>query len=348
MSSRRNLRSSLEKNGGARNYVNPAMPEKLSDEDVRTAAFASRRNRDDASTSDKMADDNTRNSLLRKAGFDWFDILEIKPNPKNEYSITDEDIENLAGLIEHSHETQPLVLRETTDGIEIVDGERRWSAHKLLYERTGNDFWRMVPGRCHPLGTLTDEQAEFIMHSNNLGQRDLSPSEKAMGFAAVADALVEWRKNDPSLKGKKTREVLAERFGVSQSTVAGELAIARGLSQEGKELLDEGKLKKNQAVSLSRLTEEQQEAIVQAITEQSLDAEAIEDLIKPVKAGETTAEDIKSGKAVTSRPKTTDRYLKSAKNALKKAFNCDDPADYALLGEIKQLIRKIDSKQGDE
>ena len=110
----------------------------------------------------------------------------------------------------------------------------------------------MVPGRCHAIGTLSDEQAEFIMHSNNLGQRDLTPSEKAMGFAAVANALVEWRKDDPSLKGKKTREVLAERFGVYQSTVANELAIARGLSQEGKNLLDAGRLKKSLAVTINR------------------------------------------------------------------------------------------------
>lgn len=347
MSSKRNLKSALEKGGGARNYVDPVLHENLTDEQLRAAAFESRRNRE-ASSSDKMADDNARNTLLRKAGFDWFDILDIKPNPKNEYSINEDDIENLAGLIEHSHETQPLVLRETRDGIEIVDGERRWRAHKRLYERTGNDFWRMVPGRCHAFGTLSDEQADFIMHSNNLGQRELSPSEKAMGFAAVANALVEWRKNDPSLKGKKTREVLAERFGVSQSTVANELAIARGLSQEGKNLLDEGRLKKSVAVTISRMTEEQQDAITDAIATQGLDDDEIESLIKPVKAGETSPEEIRKNAATTSRPKTTDRYLKSAKNALKKAYDCDQPADYALLGEIKQLIRKIDSKQDTE
>lgn len=347
MSSKRNLRGALEKNGGARNYVDPVLHESLTDEQLRTAAFESRRNRE-ASSSDKMADDNARNTLLRKAGFDWFDILDIHPNPKNEYSINEDDVENLAGLIEHSHETQPLVLRETKDGVEIVDGERRWRAHKRLYERTGNDFWRMVPGRCHAIGTLSDEQAEFIMHSNNLGQRDLTPSEKAMGFAAVANALVEWRKGDPSLKGKKTREVLAERFGVSQSTVANELAIARGLSQEGKNLLDEGRLKKSLAVTIARMSEEQQNAITDAITTQSLEDEEIESLIKPVKAGETSPEEIRKNAAAASRPKTTDRYLKSAKSALKKAYNCDQPADYALLGEIKQLIRKIDSKQDVE
>lgn len=347
--SKRNLKAALEKGGGARSYVDPVIHEKLSDEELRRAAFDSRRNRENASSSDKLADDNTRNSLLRKAGFDWFDILEIHPNPNNAYTITDEDIENLAGLIEHSHETQPLVLRETKDGIEIVDGERRWSAHKLLYERTGNDFWRMVPGRCHALGSLSDEQAEFIMHSNNLGQRELSPSEKAMGFAAVADALVEWRKNDPSLKGKKTREVLAERFGVSQSTVANELAIARGLSTEGKELLDEGRLMKNQAVALSRMSSELQEAITEAINAQDLAGEEIDEIIEPARKGEASPKQIaESARAKTQRPKTTDRYLRSARNALKRANKCEDPADYILLGEIKQLLRSISAKQDVE
>ena len=58
------------------------------------------------------------------------------------------------------------ILRETEDGIQIIDGERRWRACKLLAEKYG-DAWRMVPGRCHKLGAVSDEQANFIMHSRN-------------------------------------------------------------------------------------------------------------------------------------------------------------------------------------
>ena len=118
---------------------------------------------------------------------------------------------NLAGLIWNSKEVEPLILRETEDGIQIIDGERRWRACKLLAEKYG-DAWRMVPGRCHKLGAVSDEQANFIMHSSNIGQRNIKPSERAQGFRVLADKLVEWRKDDPSLKGVNTKTYLAEHL----------------------------------------------------------------------------------------------------------------------------------------
>ena len=63
-----------------------------------------------------------------------------KPNPNNSYTITDEDVNNLAGLIWNSKEVEPLILRETEDGIQIIDGERRWRACKLLAEKV----WRRM------------------------------------------------------------------------------------------------------------------------------------------------------------------------------------------------------------
>ena len=46
------------------------------------------------------------------------------------------------------------------------------------------------------------------------GQRNIKPSERAQGFRVLADKLVEWRKDDPSLKGVNTKTYLAEHFGV--------------------------------------------------------------------------------------------------------------------------------------
>ncbi len=206
---RNKLQAALKNNGGAIANVTPRY-EKLTDEQMRLAAFEARDNQEGAIT-DKMANSNRRNTLLAEMGFDWFDIDNLKPNPNNSYTITDEDVNNLAGLIWNSKEVEPLILRETEDGIQIIDGERRWRACKLLAEKYG-DAWRMVPGRCHKLGAVSDEQANFIMHSSNIGQRNIKPSERAQGFRVLADKLVEWRKDDPSLKGVNTKTYLAEHF----------------------------------------------------------------------------------------------------------------------------------------
>ena len=133
---RNKLQAALKNNGGAIANVTPRY-EKLTDEQMRLAAFEARDNQEGAIT-DKMANSNRRNTLLAEMGFDWFDIDNLKPNPNNSYTITDEDVNNLAGLIWNSKEVEPLILRETEDGIQIIDGERRWRACKLLAEKYGD------------------------------------------------------------------------------------------------------------------------------------------------------------------------------------------------------------------
>ena len=352
---RKKLQAAIAKNGGAAANV-ITKHEKLSEDEMRLAAFSARNNQD-ASITDKMANDNRRNTLLSEMGFDWFDIEDITPNPNNSYKITEEDVKNLAGLIYNSKEVEPLILRETENGVQIVDGERRWRACKLLAEKYG-DAWRMVPGRCHKLGALTDEQAEFIMHSSNMGQRNISPSERAQGFKVLADKLVEWRKDDPSLKGKNTKTVLAEHFGVSERTAQVLLNIARNLSKEGNDLLDSGDITQTQAEAISKLTGEQQNYVLKAVRDDGLSTDEITTLIDDVKNNpddaigatqEQTMQPTKAKSAATPqekrKPKDIDGYLKTAKNALKKADKVGGEADYKLIGEIKMLIREIEQQQ---
>lgn len=259
---------------------------------------------------------------------------------------------NLAGLIWNSKEVEPLILRETEDGIQIIDGERRWRACKLLAEKYG-DAWRMVPGRCHKLGAVSDEQANFIMHSSNIGQRNIKPSERAQGFRVLADKLVEWRKDDPSLKGVNTKTYLAEHFGVSERTAQVLLNIARNLSKEGNDLLDAGSITQSQAEALSKLSSVQQESVINAVHTEQLTADEISTLIEAAKASKqeqpiealVAATQTKAHEKVVrdpKAPKDVNGYLKTARNALRHAENAEGEADFKLLGEIKALVRSIE------
>lgn len=348
---RKKLQNALQNNGGAIANVIPRH-EKLTDEQMRLAAFEARDNQD-TSITDKMANDNRRNTLLAEMGFDWFDINSLKPNPNNSYTITDEDVKNLAGLIWNSKEIEPLILRETEDGVEIIDGERRWRACKLLAEKYG-DAWRMVPGRCHKMGAISDEQANFIMHSSNIGQRNIKPSERAQGFKVLADKLVEWRKDDPSLKGVNTKTYLAEHFGVSERTAQTLLNIARNLSKEGNDLLDAQRITQTQAEALSKLPSTKQEAVVATVQSEELTPDEITALIEATKQANSTAQTeaqqvAEITKTVKSEPireakpeKDINGYLKTARNALRKAEQANGEADFKLIGEIKALIREIE------
>lgn len=347
---RKKLQAAMQNGGGAvANVIQ--RHEKLTDEQMRLAAFEARDNQD-TSITDKMANDNRRNTLLAEMGFDWFDIDSLKPNPNNSYTITDEDVKNLAGLIWNSKEVEPLILRETEDGIQIIDGERRWRACKLLAEKYG-DAWRMVPGRCHKMGAISDEQANFIMHSSNIGQRNIKPSERAQGFKVLADKLVEWRKDDPSLKGVNTKTYLAEHFGVSERTAQVLLNIARNLSKEGNDLLDAGSITQTQAEALSKLPSAKQEAVVTALQEEQFTPDEITTLIEATKQAENATEPqpvVEITKTIKAEQpsrepkaaKDINGYLKSARNALRKAENAQGEADFKLIGEIKAAIRSIE------
>ena len=345
---RKKLQAALQSGGGAVANVIPRH-EKLTDEQMRIAAFEARDNQD-ASITDKMANDNRRNTLLAEMGFDWFDIQDIQPNPNNSYTITDEDVKNLAGLIYNSKEIEPLILRETENGVQIIDGERRWRACKLLAEKYG-DAWRMVPGRCHKMGAISDEQANFIMHSSNIGQRNIKASERAAGFKALADKLVEWRKDDPALKGVNTKTYLAEHFGVSERTAQVLLNIARNLSKEGNDLLDAGSITQTQAEALSKLTSAQQEAVVNEVEKGTLSADEITQLINTTKKSKPTEDTTTAvsniAKQVTAQTankpaKDINGYLKTARNALRKASAAEGEPDFKLIGEIKSIIRDIE------
>lgn len=349
MSSKRNFKKAMQESGAGKAYVNSTMHEEMTDEQVREAAFHSRRNQD-CDISQKMADDNRRNTLLRKSGFDWVDIEELQPHPDNAYHVTEEDVENLAGLIYISKETQPLVVRETEDGLQIIDGERRWRAHKLLARLYG-DAWRMVPARIHPLDSLTEEEVHFILHSNNAGQREKTASEKAMGFAAIADSLIEWRKANPALKGVRTNAMLAEHFGVSERTAQTNLTIARGLTQRCCKLLDDKALTMAQAETIARLSEEKQAAIADAIESGDFEKNDIDDLIQNIKEAENTTSTTGGSKAPTTRKlkeKTTNSLMRNAKNALRKAIRKPEDPDPVLVAELKEYVLMLDKRVNEK
>ena len=196
------------------------------------------------------------------------------------------------------------------------------------------------------------------MHSSNMGQRNISPSERAQGFKVLADKLVEWRKDDPSLKGRNTKTVLAEHFGVSERTAQTLLNIARNLAKEGNDLLDAGDITQTQAEAISKLPGEKQNYIINAVKTDELSTEQITFLIDEVKntpfesdtASNTTVanpepKDVARKSATDRKPKDIDGYLKTAKNALKRAGKVGGEADYKLIGEIKMLIREIEQHQ---
>ena len=122
-------------------------------------------------------------------------VSKIVPNQAQPRQRFDEEaIASLARSIENAGLMQPIVVREASDGYELVAGERRWRAFQSLGRTEIPAIVRAVDDRT---------AAEWAM-IENLQREDLDPIERADGIAA-----------------------LIERYAVSQTEVASQLGIDR-------------------------------------------------------------------------------------------------------------------------
>lgn len=108
----------------------------------------------------------------------YIDINDIKPNASQPRKVFDEaKLEELAESIEQHGLIQPLVLRAAGRGYEIVAGERRWRAARMI-------GLKEVP--CI-VKELTDEENMLLSIIENMQREDLNPIEEAEGLKQMID-----------------------------------------------------------------------------------------------------------------------------------------------------------------
>jgi ParB family chromosome partitioning protein len=161
----------------------------------------------------------------------------IAPNPKQPRSrFDDETLNELAASIREVGILQPIVVRRTDQGYEVVTGERRLRAAKLA-------GLVMVPV------VLRDSEDSDLLREaliENIHREDLNPIELGEAFRQLLDEL-----------GLKQEE-LADRVGVSRSHIANTIRLL-ALPLEVQQLLADEKLSAGHARALLALGE--QEAI---------------------------------------------------------------------------------------
>ena len=131
-------------------------------------------------------------------------------NRPNRSGFDSKSIAELADSIRVPGIIEPLVVRAKADGRhEIVCGERRWSAAKLLKLET-------VP--CI-IRALTDEQARKVQIIENLQREGLHPVEEAQGYADLI------AQRTPEGRAINTIDSLAKDIGKSPAFVYGRLKL---------------------------------------------------------------------------------------------------------------------------
>jgi ParB family chromosome partitioning protein len=134
------------------------------------------------------------------------DIDRLRPNPFQPRTTMDEArIEELARSIRSNGVIQPIVVRKTDQGYEIVAGERRWRAS----QRAGLLKVPVV------VRDIPEEKLLAVALIENIQREDLNPIEEAMAYRRLVD--------EYSL----TQDAIAEAVGKDRSSVANTLRLLK-------------------------------------------------------------------------------------------------------------------------
>jgi len=199
--------------------------------------------------------------IVTKNDIQHLKICDIVPNPfQPRKTFHAEALKDLAASIKEFGVIQPLLVRRVKDSYELVAGERRLRASKLV-------GLEEVPAI---IKELNDKEMAELAMIENLQREDLHFLEEAEGFHQLIANF------------GFTQEELANRMGKSQSTIANKLRLLK-LSDEVKRELYQGSLTERHARALLKLTEAvQQEEALAIIKERGLNVRESEMLIQEI------------------------------------------------------------------
>lgn len=154
-------------------------------------------------------------------------IVASKTNPRT--SFQKENIKDLADSMTSVGLLQPITLRPLADKFEIVAGERRYRAAKLLK-------WETIPAMVR---NITDDEMLEIQIIENLQREDVSPLDEAHAFKRLLQKeSIDW------LAGRihKTKKYISDRLKLND------------LVPDATELVQKGILPLGHAVVISKLS----------------------------------------------------------------------------------------------
>lgn len=188
-------------------------------------------------------------------------VDEIRPNPYQPRKHFDEEALNeLAASIKEHGVFQPILLKKSIQGYDIVAGERRWRASKIagLTE---------IPAI---IVEFTDDQMMEIALLENIQREDLNAIEEAQAYKAMMEKL------------NLTQEELAKRVGKSRAHVANTLRLLNMPEQLQRYVLD-GTLSMGHVRPLIGLKEETALKIAKRTIDEGLSVRQVENIVKGVK-----------------------------------------------------------------
>jgi ParB family chromosome partitioning protein len=162
------------------------------------------------------------------------DTEKISPSPyQPRRQFEQKALQELADSIAQSGLLQPITVREVDSGYELIAGERRLMACKILH-------MEQIPAI---IERYDDEKSAVFSLIENLQRRDLNYFEEAAGIHQLMEHY------------HMTQQQVAQRLGKAQSTIANKLRLLSFSESMRRRMLDAG-LTERHARALLKLSDE--------------------------------------------------------------------------------------------
>ena len=159
------------------------------------------------------------------------DLSDLRPNPYQPRKVFDEDaLKELADSIKEHGVFQPIIVKKSIKGYDIIAGERRFRASKMA-------GLEKIPAI---IRDFTDEQMMEIALLENLQRENLSVIEEALAYKCMIEHL------------NLTQDDLSKKVGKSRSHVTNILGLLR-LPGEVQQMVSDGRITMGHARALSKL-----------------------------------------------------------------------------------------------
>lgn len=214
---------------------------------------------------DALFEDNTNEAQ----GTQTLRLSEIEPNKNQPRQKFDEAaITSLADSIRQHGLIQPIVVRATASGYQIVAGERRWRACRML----GMSEIPVI------IKELSDSETAQLALIENIQREDLNPIEEASAYKELME------------KYDMTQEELSKAVGKSRPAIANAVRLLN-MPEEVQKMLKNGELSAGQAKAIAAAeTEEDMIELAKKAANGQLTVRAIEKLIASMAEEEKTEE----------------------------------------------------------
>jgi ParB family chromosome partitioning protein len=252
--------------------------------------------------------------------FFFIGIEKLRPNRSQPRKSIDTDkLSSLAASIKEKGILQPLLVRPSMEGYEIVAGERRWRAA----QEAGLSE---VPVVVQEFGERESLEAALV---ENLQRENLNPIEEALAYVEL---MKHW---------DMTQETLAARLGRNRSTIANTVRLLQ-LSPKVQQLVGQNKLSAGHARALLALSDfGDQELLAREVIEKGLSVRDVERLVKKVHTARETQEPKSPDPFVQDILDKLERSLGTKVKISMKGKRGSIHISFFNLDELDGLIKKI-------